>query len=115
MNEAAYHDILRRLGVQPAPDATLVAQLVRMPLDRFAREGCLLEVRVPWFASTLWFVPTEADAWALIHEGISRGRIWTARELMDLLGIPGLSPKQVQTICTAKLEFGGDVVEVRPR
>ncbi len=28
-----------------------------MPLDRFAREGCPMEVRVPWLDVTPWFVP----------------------------------------------------------
>ncbi len=117
MNEAAYHAILRRLGVEPRPplDAALVAGLLGMPLDRFEREGCPLEVQVPWLLMTLWFVPTEADAEALAREGVNRGRIWTARELMDLMAIPGMTPEHVKIVAQAKLEFGGEVIEVRPR
>ena len=117
MNEDAYHAILKRLRIEPRPplDAALLARLLGMPLDRFEREGCPLEVRVPWLPVTLWFIPTEADGDALAREGVSRGRIWTARELAALLAISGLTAEQPQTIARAKLEFGGEVVEVRPR
>lgn len=117
MNEAALSAILKRLGVEPprlAPDPVAVARLLGLPLSRFAQEGCPLEVRVPWLDVTLWFVPTAADAEALAQEGVSRGRIWTARELTDLLAIPGLAKEDAKTIACTKLEFNGTVVEVRP-
>lgn len=97
------------------PDVNSVAQLMGMPLDLFAREGQLLEVRVPYLAQTLWFVPGESDAEGLTQEGISRGRIWTARELADLLSCAGLGPNHVKAVALAKIELGGDVVEVRRR
>ncbi len=117
MNDSAYHAILKRLGIEPRPplDAALVARLLGMPLDGFEREGCPIEVLVGWLGTTLWLVPGEADAEALAREGVNRGRIWTARELADLLAISGLTGEQPQTIAQAKLEFGGEVVEVRPR
>jgi hypothetical protein len=98
------------------PNATALAQLMGMPLDLFAREGQLLEVRVPYLdQTTLWFVPSESDAEGLTQEGISRGRIWTARELADLLSCAGLRPHDVKAVALAKIELGGDVVEVRRR
>jgi hypothetical protein len=97
------------------PDANAVAQLMGMPLDLFTREGQLLEVRVPYLAQTLWFVPGESDAEGLTQEGISRGRIWTARELADLLSCAGLRPDHAKAVALAKIELGGDVVEVRRR
>lgn len=118
MNEAAYHAILRRLGVKPVtptPDAAMLRQILAMSLDRFADKGGPLEIRVPWLAVTLWFVPSEADAEALAREGVSRGRIWTAHELIDLLAIPGLTREQVGTVAQAKAQLNGEVVEVRPR
>lgn len=69
---------------------------------------------MPWLKVMLWFVPTGTDAEALALEGVSRGRVWTARELRDLLTTPGLTTDEVQTIARAKVEFGGEVVEVRP-
>jgi hypothetical protein len=97
------------------PNATALAQLMGMPLDLFAREGQLLEVRVPYLAQTLWFVPGKSDVEGLTQEGISRGRIWTALELADLLSCAGLRPDHVKAVALAKIELGGDVVEVRRR
>ncbi len=93
--------------------AEILARLLPLPLDRFPREGCPLEVSVPWLEGTLWFVPGEAEVEALLREGVAhRGQIWTPRELEDLLTIPGLTQDQVQTIAQVKLEFGGEVVSV---
>ena len=97
------------------PNNTAFTQLMGMPLDLFAREGQLLEVRVPYLAQTLWFVPGESDAEGLTQEGISRGRIWTARELGDLLSFAGLRPDDIKAVALAKIELGGEVVEMRRR
>ncbi len=86
------------LEVLPIPDMTL---------SEFERTGSLLEVHVPWHPQHLWFAPTEADARLLVSEGVNRGDIWTARELKDLLAIPGLSLKMIHTIHSVKAEFGG--------
>jgi hypothetical protein len=93
----------------------LLTRLLAMPLDLFAREGQLLEVSVPWLAETLWLVPGGADAERLAWEGVNRGRIWTAGELTDLLSASGRSPDGVRAVALAKLELGGEVVEVRRR
>jgi len=55
---------------------------------------------------------TSSDYAMLTREGLSRGRIWTALELMDLLG---LTPEQVKTIARAKAEFAGEIVAVQSR
>ena len=112
MNLTAYHAILNRLHVEPAETdpscRTKVADLLDMPLPSFAQEGHLLEVQVPFFAETLWFVPSEADARRLTREGISRGRIWTAQELEGLLSRADLSSDYVKAGAIAKIEHGGD-------
>lgn len=116
MNEAAYREILRRLGVeppQPAPDPAAVGRLLGMPLDQFAREGCPVEIKTPWLDLPLWLVPSEAAAEALVREGVSRGRVWTAGELLDLLAVPGLTREQARTVALVKATFTGEVVEVR--
>jgi hypothetical protein len=91
------------------------ARLLAMPLDVFARDGQPLEVRVPWAPVTLWFCPDVHHAEALINDGVSRGRIWTAAELMDLLSPGDLTPEAIRVVALAKLEFDGDVVSVRRR
>ncbi len=115
--EARMHQQAGIVLLRPgAPDFTeAIARLAGMPLDVFTQQGSPLEIKVPWLAVTLWFVPSEADAEALVQEGVSRGHIWTARELMDLLAIPGLTAEPVQTVARAKIEFNGEVIEVRPR
>jgi len=121
MNRTALKRILEQgaaphpsaLATPPQPlgavDDRVVTPMLKMPLDQFERDGCPLEVRVPWFSETLWFVPGQADVAGLIQRGVGRGRIWTANELMDLLHLESLSREQVQTIAWAKLLFEGEV------
>src|SRR5262245_56411986 len=35
----------------------LEARLLGMSLEEFEREGCPIEVKVPWLEATLWWVP----------------------------------------------------------
>ena len=68
---------------------------------------------MPWLPATLWFCPGEAEAEGLQTQGVNRGRIWTACELLDLLNIPGLSKAGVRRVAEAKVAMDGDVVAVR--
>ena len=95
--------------------ADAVAHLVGMPLDRYARDGAPLEVQVPWHGETLWLVPDDRQADALAREGVSRGRIWTAGELIALMALPDRTPEIVQRLALAKRAVDGDIVEVRRR
>jgi hypothetical protein len=95
--------------------ADMVAGLLGMPLDQYARTGAPLDIRVPWLDVTLWFVPDERDAAALSREGVGRGRVWTARELMDLMTLSDLTLATVRTLALAKCAIDGDIVEVRSR
>ena len=112
MSPSPEPSIIRDDLVRTTPD---LIELLGMPLDRFMREGHLLEVRVPWLEVTLWFVPEERDAAALERTGTGRGRVWTASELIRLMAIPDRTPEVVETITRAKLAVDGDLVEVRPR
>jgi len=94
--------------------AEVVTWLLGLPLDAFAGAGHLLEVQVPWHRVTLWLVPDAGAAQSLDAEGVSRGRIWTSAELEDLLSIPGLTRESTRTVALAKLEFDGEVTEIRP-
>jgi hypothetical protein len=100
----------------PPPVPKTLASILTMPLDQYAREGSPLEVRVPGLVSAmLWFVADARHAESLVTEGISRGRIWTAHELMDLMTLRALTPEQVSLIAMTKLVFDGSLEEVRPR
>jgi hypothetical protein len=87
-------------------------RLLAMPLDRFEAEGNPLEMRVPWLSETLWLVPTEREADALAREGIGRGRVWTARELIQLMMLRDRTPEVVRAIALAKIAFAGDITAV---
>ncbi len=105
-------------GVADRPSAPGVVDLsgiLAMPLDQFAREGQCLEIRVAWHTETLWFVPDERDAAALTRDGVGRGRVWTARELAELLALSDQTLTTVRTVALAKRAIDGDIVEVRGR
>jgi hypothetical protein len=106
-----------RLNLRPgdAGFAEAVARLAAMPPDQYAREGDPLEIRVTWHGETLWFAPEERDAEALGREGVNRGRVWTARELMEVMALPDLASDTARTIAIAKMTFGGDIVKVMRR
>jgi len=90
-----------------------LSSLQNMTLSQFEMQDCAIEVRVPWHRETLWFVPTEADSSALCDTGISRGRIFTVRELSDLFSVPGLTSEEIRTVTQVKTEFNGSVTNVR--
>ncbi len=97
------------------PGRSTLAELTRvlgLPLAQLDR---VLRVAVPWIEVPLWFVPEEADVEALVLAGeATRGAVWTRGELLDFLTIPGLTKAGARTVAVAKLEFDGDVTEVRP-
>ncbi len=90
--------------------ADAVARLVAMPLDQYVREGGSIEVRTLWLESTLWFVADEHQAEVLVRESVNRGRVWTARELIALMALPGRTPEIVQSLALAKRAFDGDII-----
>lgn len=109
----AHKAALLELVAGGPPSAGVVHPLLLLPLDEFAHRGQPIEIRVPWWPLTLWLVPDERHARLLEAEGVSRGRIWTAGELIDMLAVP--DQPSARMVAIAKLEFGGEVVEVRPR
>jgi hypothetical protein len=116
---ARIREVVARLTAEAAPAATAppdpdpveLARVLALPLDRL---DVVLTVRTPWWPNPLYFVPGEADAEALVAAGeATRGAIWTARELLDLVAMPGLEPAGVQTVVRAKVAFDGQLAEVR--
>ena len=89
--------------------------LLGMPLDVFESKSSILKIRVPFLVVTLFFVSTSNEVKTLSKEGISRGRIWTARELIDLLSIPMLTQDNLTSVARAKVIFDGDLAEIRQR
>lgn len=79
-------------------------ELARQAEARLKRAQHPFEVRVPWFAETIWFVATGADAEALVNKGVSRGRLWTLSEVRDFFGACGCP---VSTLAEAVRVFEG--------
>ena len=96
---------LRAATLDPAE----VARVLGLPLAQLDR---MLEVRVPWWPAGLWFVPTVADAETLCG-GIPRCRIWTGGDLQEWLSIPGMTKAGLRTLALAKLQFDGEITDVR--
>ncbi len=105
-------DVILKAGLAkpavPSPSG-VIDSLLALPLAAFESEGSPMEISVRWFDTTLWFVPSDRDVEALIKSGVSRGRIWTARELSNLFETYGLSKEHVTQIATAKAIFEGTV------
>jgi hypothetical protein len=100
-------------GASP-PGVVDLTGILATALGRFAREGQCLEVRVPWLNVTLWFVPDERDAEALVGEGVSRGLVWTATELGTMMALLDRTALTVQALALTKHAIGGEIVDVRP-
>ncbi len=90
----------------------LESTLVNMTFPEFSKQHYSIELRVDWFDETIWIVPTTSAADELIREGICRGRIWTAAELIDLHSIDRLPKTEARGIALLKAEFGLDILSV---
>ena len=88
--------------------------ILDLSLRQFEGAHCSLEVQLPDVPGTIWFVSGAAEAEMLRTEGVRRGRIWTASELRDLLGAPGMTHQDAIAIAKAKAAFNGTVDGVRP-
>jgi len=109
---SSVYGVVSKAGAAHVPDAQ---PFLHMKLDQFQTAGACLEVRVPWLSTTLWMVPTDRDVSTLIAEGVSRGRIWTTSELLDLMAVADRSYDALKTITHTKLTMDGDVVAIRRR
>jgi hypothetical protein len=70
------------------------------------------QVQMSWCSVPLWLVPDSVAAERLVVVGIPRGQVWTTKELLDLLGIPGLTHEQARELALAKLEVDGVLDQV---
>jgi len=100
------------ISEKPVTPVTAVTEMLSMPLSRFAIDGRSLEVRVAWLPETLWFVPGLEQVGRLVARGVQRGRIWTAGELADLIGIPECAHDDAATLGRVKFDFGADLVSI---
>jgi len=83
--------------------------LATMPLATFAT--CSLRLRV-WsqiLDEEVWFVSGKEEIQTLLRQGVPRGKVYTAQELLTLLALPGMDREKLKRIHGAKELFGGTV------
>ena len=83
--------------------AELIAEAARWPLWKLPAP---VEVFVPWAPVTIFIVPGPGLARQLEEDGIGRGRIWTASEVLDLL-LTNVPRDDARSIAEAKFMFAG--------
>lgn len=92
------------------PPAPLTADdLATMPLAAFATRSLILRVWADLLGEEVWFVSREAQVQVLQRRGIPRGKIFTARELIDLLKLFRVDKRKALLVCEAKKLFGGSL------
>ena len=87
-------------------------RVLEMSLASFEASGLAIELTVPGIAQTLWWVPTDAHARLLVRRGISRGRIWTAKELTYIDHIDSISRHEIRQLAILKVQFGLQILSV---
>ena len=105
-------EVVRELGTSSSPQQTLTRALA----EDFAKSKQCVKVRIPGVPEPVWLVPNVEDVarlWAT--DGVSRGHVFTAKELADVASIPSRTSATWQAVALVKIVFGGDVLEVRRR
>lgn len=101
-------------SIEAVTAVTPVTRILEMTVSQFEAAGAALELRVGWTAESLWLVPRACYVEILVRQGISRGRIWTVRELAEFLAAPGLTRHDIEKIAHLKAAFGAVIIDVVP-
>lgn len=88
-----------------------VEDLGKLSLVEFAKGSRAVEFTCPWAPVTLFLVPHPKYIASLLERGITRGRIWLADEVRDLLAA-GIGRDDLAKIVESKLLFDGFVERV---
>ena len=93
---------------------TAEAEILEMSLLEFERDGCPIEVRVPWLPETLWWVPRAEHVEDMVRHHVQRGRVYTARELTNLPNLPtgDESRADLRRIACLKAKLDGQILSV---
>ena len=93
----------------PPPTATPdAARVLGMSLEQFGQAHLAVKVKIPDDTEPHWFVSGPPEVEGLRKEGVSRGVIWTARELADVMGA-GWSRETIGRLIAVKRTFDGTV------
>lgn len=105
-------ETLRELKPDLLELLSLEQRIVDMSLSDFEQQNHAIEVRVTWLEDTLWFVPHPDHIRILLNDGVRRGRIWTSRELADLMSLSKMPRRDLMNIASFKAAFGAEIVTV---
>ncbi len=86
-----------------------LSSLLGMPLKLFATKNLTLRLWSGVLDDEIWFVSGEEQVKSLLGQGITRGHIYTGRELLILLGLPGMNGDRLKRVHAAKDLFNGIV------
>ena len=106
-------DASTTLTTETTKAPSLADLVLALPLSQFQQRHLSLEIGVAELSDSLWFVSGSEEADKLQREGVKRGRIWTAAELIDLCKGPAPTYEDVIRVARAKLMFSAEVVDVR--
>ncbi len=100
----------------PEPNKPTIAPkvMLEMPLGTFASQGLTLRVWSQILDEEVWFVSGEAEMHTLVRQGVHRGKVYTAQELLTLLNLPGMDRERLKRIQEAKKLFNGTVQAATP-
>ena len=96
------------------PNATMEAadEVDALPLDAFGDQALILKVWAGILGQDIWFISGEAQVQILQERGVSRGEIFTARELTDLLKLFERDAEKARLVLEAKRLFEGAIRKV---
>ena len=109
---SAARERLAAVKAEVLAQLTVEERFIGMSCSEFGRQRFAVEIRIPGVDGTIWLAPQPVDAARLVSEGIGRGRIFTSRELTDLLSIEALTPDDFQKIARMRVAFGAEIVAV---
>jgi len=103
---------LRSIRDEVRSRLALEATVLDLSFEEFGGTNLMVEVTVPWLDQSLWIVAHSHLAAHLVAQGVHRGHIWTAAELIDLDRLDGATADDRVAIAKLKAQFGAAVVSV---
>lgn len=90
----------------------LQERLEHMTFEEYSRTNLAVKLAIPWLTEHLWLVPDVTYIAQLLEEGIARGCIWTASELIDLYRIERLQEEDRRALAVLRSHFNTRILSI---